>query len=553
MAAFMTSVKSLGTDRARPIATLLFCLALLAQGTVAWRFWGITWDDSAITLGFAQTFAQTGRIAPTPGSEIVEGYSTTLWMLLMSLAAKIVSHPAALLAVAKVSTLLLNLANLVLMQRWLRSWLGPTVACLVAGVFGCCFMFYETINGMETPLLLFLLLAMLLARLRKTPGARIAYLTLGAAFLLIRFEAAWLLIPFVLLERAKKDRIRSSLIWFVFFLAENAVRAWYFGSFIPNTIVAKRQIPYTYGTPIRLLWHHVSQVYLIAGACWFLALVSAAYLVSRPFGSSHRMLRQRFHDLWISCWQFRFTLVFLFFSIVLTIGIGSNWGPPLRSFFPGWPFLLALLMLPLAQEYKLGNGRTFMLSVSAICLFALIRVGYEFRDMMAPDAPVYMPNTTVANIRHMSDVLQSVQAAIGRQDLLYAGPDMGAVQLYSNGIRVLDLGLLCDKTLARQGYGAVESYVLQERRPGVIEVHGIWTGLTGFGRYKKFLDNYQPVVVEGMKIYLRRDLLSLIAPDRLTKKLFVNGRYLGESTDSTMHGTDDTALNRQFGSYLILR
>src|SRR5258708_1418353 len=69
----------------------LVVLALLAQVFVAWRFWELTWDDSAITLGFSRTFAYTGRIEPTPGSGIVEGYSTTLWMLLMAAAAKVIS------------------------------------------------------------------------------------------------------------------------------------------------------------------------------------------------------------------------------------------------------------------------------------------------------------------------------------------------------------------------------------------------------------------------------------------------------------------------------
>ena len=84
----------------------LVLIGLLAQIFVAWRFWAITWDDSAITLGFARTFAQTGRIEPTPGSGIVEGYSTTLWMLLMAAAAKLISTPVALLAFAKISSVL---------------------------------------------------------------------------------------------------------------------------------------------------------------------------------------------------------------------------------------------------------------------------------------------------------------------------------------------------------------------------------------------------------------------------------------------------------------
>jgi hypothetical protein len=73
------------------MSLLLLVTAFLAQIVIAWRFQYLTWDDSDITLGFSRTFAHTGK--PTPGSGIVEGYSTTLWMLLMAAAAKIASSP----------------------------------------------------------------------------------------------------------------------------------------------------------------------------------------------------------------------------------------------------------------------------------------------------------------------------------------------------------------------------------------------------------------------------------------------------------------------------
>ena len=144
------------------ISRLVFIVAFLSQIIVAWRFWAITWDDSAITLGFSRTFALTGHIEPTPGSGIVEGYSTTLWMLLMALAAKFVGTPAALVAVAKISTLILNLANLLLIRYWFSSWTSETLGNLIAGTVGCGLMFYETINGMETPIIMTLVLVMLI-------------------------------------------------------------------------------------------------------------------------------------------------------------------------------------------------------------------------------------------------------------------------------------------------------------------------------------------------------------------------------------------------------
>ena len=45
------------------------------------------WDDGAITLAFARTFARHGRVALTPRSEVVEGFSSVSWFLLNAFAA----------------------------------------------------------------------------------------------------------------------------------------------------------------------------------------------------------------------------------------------------------------------------------------------------------------------------------------------------------------------------------------------------------------------------------------------------------------------------------
>ncbi len=548
----MPLVGNSSSNRARQIAGVVFIFAVVAQVFVAWRFWGLTWDDSAITLGFARTFAQTGRIAPTPGSEIVEGYSTTLWMLLMSLASKLATTPAALLATAKIATLLLNIANLFLLRRWFAQWLGPTTASLIAGAFGCSFMFYETINGMETPLLLFLVVAMLLVRHSDRLPARIVYLLLGIALLLVRFEAAWLLVPFFLLERTSRHRLASGSTWLFAFLVENAMRWRYFGTLIPNTIVAKRNLPYTHGTHQQQILQHISQLRVMAGVGWTFALIGLIYLFSRYKLLFNWPALHLLRAYWKSCWQLRFTVIFLAFCVILTLAIGPNWGPPLRSFYPGLPFFVALLLLPLAWPRLQGSGTPLTLAASVLLLLCVYKVSHQVSTMHAPDGPFYMADTTVDDIRHMSTVLATIQKATGQHNILYAGEDMGAVQLYSAGIRVLDLGLLCDPTLARQGYQAIGPYLFDQRHPDVIEVHGLWTSLVDPGKYPAFLRNYQPVIVDGTRLFLTRDLAARINPSHLVPGTFKDGRYPGETIKASRFSPADSALNRQFKTYLTL-
>jgi hypothetical protein len=547
------------------ISRALIVIALLSQIIVAWRFWYLTWDDAAITLGFARTFALTGKIEPTPGSGIVEGYSTTLWMLLMAIAAKFAVTPSALLVVAKVSTLLLNLANILLMRRWFLTWTTETIANLVAGSVGCGLMFYETINGMETPLILTLVLVMLLLFPRPGRAARLGYLLTGSAFLLIRWEAAWLLVPFVLVEfkaelstkfntgRNRRRALLSAITWLTVFLVSNLARWQYFGSILPNTIIAKRGIPYT--TPIRSIEIHrhlQDPIFILASSKILVIVVIAGLLYDRFVLKRPGSLSEIFRSSYRNSWQLRFALLFTVFSLILTAAIGTNWGPQARSFYPAWPFLFGLLLLPLSQL----RTRTLAWATAALCVFALLRMTVRVQELKAYQAPVYMPRTTVSRFETVASVLSDIESASHHSHLVYAGPDMGAVMLFTHGVQVIDLGLLCDSFLARTRYTAINSYVLQQRQPDVIEVHENWTQLANLEAYPLFFRHYRPVYVHGIRTFLDRNLIESIDSARLSEKPFQpDGRPDNSELqqNSLLKYTNlDLRLNKDFGTYLVL-
>jgi hypothetical protein len=534
------------------LSRVLVAIALVAQIVVAWRYWSLTWDDSAITLGFARTFTLTGRIEPTPGSGIVEGYSTTLWMLLMAVAAKFATTPVALIAVAKISTLLLNLLNIVLIRRWFLTWNNEVCANLIAGSMGCGLMFYETINGMETPLILTLVMAMLLLfPISKTSGSgRFWYLLAGSAFVLVRWEAAWLLVPFVLIESRVRRAVVASATWLAVFVVSNVVRWRYFGSILPNTIIAKRGVPYS-----GPLSNHYMEPVLILASCKPLLLVLAAYIVydrlvlKDPESPIGRMLRP-LHG----CWQLRFTVLFLVFSLVLSAGIGENLGPSFRSFYSGWPFLFFFLIQPVTSGLR---SRALVWATAAICVLVLFRMSVRIREMNTAKGPAYMPGTTISDVALWATVLDDVESATHRQGLVFAGPDMGGLMLFSHGVRIVDLGLLCDPVLARERYAAVNSYVLQQRRPDVIEVHQRWTTLTDLHDLPLFRANYRPVYVDGERVFLSRALVASIDPARLSEGRFTAAGHPDAADhlppSNAADGADDYVLNNDFGSYLVLR
>lgn len=528
---------------------------MAAQVVVAWRYWNLTWDDSAITLGFARTFAFTGRIEPTPGSGIVEGYSTTLWMLLMAAVARLAGSAAALLAFAKICTLVLNLVSVLLIRQWLAEWTPEAVANLVAGTMGCVLMVYETINGMETPLMLTLVMLMLLLRSRPSWTAYVVYVLLGSAFVLTRWEAAWLLVPFVLVERSARRAMVSSAAWLSVFVGSNLVRWRYFGSLVPNTILAKRGLPYSdpYLSFGPQLLRHLGAAGAILGYCEVMLVILGGSFLGSYF-LEHAPVMKPLRAALRTTWQLRFTFLFLAFSLFLTVAIGPNWGPPARSFYCGWPFLFCLLLLPVLSD---PNCRPWI--PAALSLIAVVQLSSQIREMNSPIAPIYMPGATVTRVAFLGNAISEVQSASGHASLLFAGPDMGGVLLYSKGVRVLDLGILCDPILARRSYRIEPTYVLDQRQPDAIEIHEVWTDLSIFDRSPIFFARYRPVYVNGIRMFLTRALIADIDPSRLTQKKFDSsgrpdsGILLADWAHTPDYKESDYALNRNFGTYLILR
>ncbi|HEU4634773.1 MAG TPA: hypothetical protein VFS41_01240 [Edaphobacter sp.] len=537
---------------------LLVAVALIVQIFVAWRFWAITWDDSAITLGFARTFAHTGRIEPTPGSGIVEGYSTTLWMLLMTAPAKFLASPTALLAFAKISTLVLNLLNIVLIRTWFNSWTSETLANLVAGIVGCTLMFYETINGMETPLILTFVMGMLILFPSTGRKSRLLYIGAGALLLLMRWEAAWLMVPFVLAERNLRRNVAPVLSWGLIFIASNVARWLYFGDLLPNTVTAKQHFPYS-APSLRIgLERHITEPFLILYSCKIFLVLLAGYALYRVIVLRLPLFpRKEISTAMQSSWHLRFLLAFVLFSLILSTAIGPNWGPEFRSFYSAWPFLIALLLLPVFSNLA---PRALTWITLALCLLTVGRMQARIQPLRSEKAPVYMPNITVDRVGVAAPILTELQQITGTPVLTYAAADMGAVMLFTNNVHVVDLGLLCDRTLAHQGFSAVQPYVLQQRRPDVIEIHEVFTEVTKLDSYPEFLQNYRPVYIHGIRFFLRRSLLDRIPTSRLSERAFLEDGSPQPSEAQAFilskapyrYIPADKMLNRHFANYLVL-
>jgi hypothetical protein len=172
-----------------------------------------------------------------------------------------------------------------------------------------------------------------------------------------------------------------------------------------------------------------------------------------------------------------------------------------------------------------------------------------------------MPKITVNRVEVAAPILAELQQITGTPVLTYAAADMGAVMLFTKDVHVIDLGLLCDRTLAHQGFSAIQPYVLQQRRPDVIEIHEVFTQVTRLDSYPEFLQDYRPVYIHGIRFFLRRNLLDRIPESRLSQRDFLeDGSPQSQEQQAFLlsHAPYryiplDKTLNQRFRTYLVLQ
>ena len=535
------------------IATLHVCAAL--------RFAGATWDDSAITLGFARSFALTGEIRPTPLSDRVEGYSTPLWMLINAAAYAVLRDPGSLLAFAKVASLDLNLASFVLLFALLRRWCEPLLAVLLtAGFAAQPIAFYETVNGMEHPLFLFLMLASFWGYVqREKPGRYLAFLISSTLLVAIRWEAAWFLVPFALLTLAEGGLRRllalEHVLWAFVFAGLSIFRRIYFGDWLPNTIIAKANPPYSRPEIIDRILSGASAVADLAAIILPYAALLLVFYAARQLDPSRRPPLR--HDVAVAVPAvFRSrgaacAMLIILAAIILSAAVGRNWGPQARLAYPALPFAFILAALPLQTLLSAAPRITARAGYAGLAALAILGAAGAYRQLGHDHAPVYQPDVTVANVARIVAPLETLRGKAGLETISIASPDMGGLLLYGDRVRVIDIAMLCNRDLARSGLAGLHDVVFRREKPDVIQAHEVWS--QPLQAIDAFFDSYVPVFVGGIRFFLRRDLAADLP---VTEERFDGQgdtpRYDRSSNQFRHQGPHDFAINRRFGSYLVV-
>lgn len=472
---------------------------------------GVGWDDGAITAAFARTFAHTGRIALTPSSEQVEGFSSLSWFFILATFYKFIHSFTAMLAVTKILSAACFSAALFSFRRVANRALEPRYAAFAILLMGFAVTpFNEVVNGMEMNFAM--LLTLLLVEILYWPKTgRIAEFcaaaVLSGLLLTTRFEAPFLLLfLYVGAWQARGDArllVSLSAVNAIEFGAIDLWRHRVFGLWVPNTIMAKRWAPYTHHTTSDLLGSRYAATLEILTVLMVPILLLAALMLAEWVAAG--VNRPPKFDWPVSSPTIPLTVG----SLLLGLLLGQNWGHPGRMILPFLPFVV-LTIVAFYRAFAIANphGLRLLLPIVVVC--------HAFAWLPLAANAAHENATSVRKILRVGQAVEGLRTMLGRDTLTAFIPDVGASALCCDKLRILDGGLLTSRYLAEHGPGSTAQF-LAENRPDVIETHSPWDRVEDV--YTPLLAHeYSPARVNGVFLLLRNDLYQKVVASGVSER-----------------------------------
>lgn len=414
--------------------------ALLLAAALMWPLQDYLTDDTFIHLQYARNLAEGHGLVFNPG-ERVYGCTSPLWVTLL---ADGIALGFDGLQTARVLGALATLWSVVLFLQLMRRNLKTPAVRAVATVAwaGHAWMLRWSLSGMETPLVVALTLAGFVAFTEgREWGARpVRTGALWALAALARPEAALLLVlwgAFLLVDADSRAGVRRLLFgalpplliygsWLLF-------AGLYFGSFLPQTLVAKAAGPVGLVDHLRNLWRQVSIMGATDGV--LAAVLVAALVIGRHSVWTWRPATQRAQRLLPWVWIVAVPLLY----VARGVPVLSRYLLPLLPVL-SWLAWRAVecwsLATPAASPAAPAPRvvrRTIVLSAALAAL------------VLAQNLVVYRAKV-VPQVRSFSAGLQSSLIPMGRwlaqhtpPGSTVATPDIGALGYFSHR-RILDIG-----------------------------------------------------------------------------------------------------------------
>jgi hypothetical protein len=473
-------------------------IILFVGHAAVFRSWVV--DDAAISWAYARNLAQGYGLVAQAGLPPVEGYSNPLWViLLVPFFLFGLFHPV---IVPKLLGLSCVVAGFVLYYR--RAARDESCGRMTA-IVGLSLMALQSavviwsVSGLENGLYLLLIVSLIVMMASSSPHRGIGSGLLAGAISLTRpegvvfalaYPALSLMMPKRAPEGAGRREWRSYLLTVVSILGTAlALRFYYFGDGLPNTYYAKGGP--TLGTVRTILLLDPSTVGKLGdlslatvgvhAGVWFLIVGGLAIYGARRMIRANRLLLS-------------LTIVVLL-SIVVYVALPYDWMTEYRF---ATPFLVVfyLFAVQVGAFYLQGQRRLFI--VAAICasvgLTGFVTIPRSLAFAANPVIPVTEVLETAKRFERLAEM-----ASIQRPSLLIA--DVGGA-LFASSLRIYDLGMLTDRTIARSLGEAVRTpdrvtfyrYVFEEVKPSFIAVRAYHSWLARLGEDPRFGRDYVPIV-----------------------------------------------------------
>ena len=484
--------------------------ALLAYGSLASALHDWIVDDAGITLAYAKNVLEGHGLVLYPTHPREEGYSSTLWLLIL-VGAKALGFPIA--SAAKYLGLLSGAAAIALVFLAIpRITRRPDHAIPGAVLIAAPFVVWCSSgleHGLQAALISLVITAPVLFS-RRAIGVIAAALS---GLILLRPETPLLVVAVTItlafdrwhmarVRQASPFRVREllqiapvALVPFVVWCGLLAFRLWYFEDPWPNPYYAKAAGSASFVralNPFGGSWDYVLQYLSSSHAFVVIPLV----LLGRIDWNVPRPVR-------LAAAVFAAQLAFILYA-------GGDWMGQFRFIAPVLPALALLVAHGLGTvPLTIGPFQDF---VVRFVVFVVLALG----TVSSLVGAVVKPTTPMSIVSSIGKTFLEIGVELGVEHPSLAHHDAGGTS-FEAGIDVVDLGGLGNRAVAKHMADRqfMLDYILNRRKPTfVFGGRAVFAaGKTSFFDDEAFARDYVPLVVEGAPFmeadlsYVRRDLV----------------------------------------------
>lgn len=467
-----------------------------------------SWDDGAITAAYARTYAESGRIALTPGSPQAEGMSSLTWFFLLTIPRFFSSNPDIILIWMKCASAISLVLALAVFFRVARDQLDGSVTSALACTLMLAFSYTSMLeigNGMEMNLAILLTVCLfyLLTRSPVRPHHLVLGWIVATVLLATRFESPLLLAMLAIGLYLDGDRRHDRPSHRALFLLAACTLASFallelwrhheFGMWMPNTVYAKEWPPYS-------RWHGKKSLNL-----WVAASITAVEIIFNMISipllltlavAANQLRRKHANFASLRCVS-KAVWTLTAAAVAIAWITGKDWGYPGRMVGPALPFLL-IAMVAVCKSALANRSHLALLlrgMVASQIVLWLIVAAYASK-----------PSASIEYVRQIGLGADAIRTALREPGLIVLLPDVGGSSLYNEHLRILDSALLSNPELAKQGWVHFAEY-FNSVRPDVFETHANWASYQG-AYTSKLLHNYSIVGAAGQRFFVRNDLFA---------------------------------------------